>query len=196
MCAMSDDNAFPDLMARGRRGDVRAAEELLRQFEPQVRLEVQMRLRDPRLLVDTADVCQSVWLSFFVSARLGEYDIADPKELERLLAAMARNKVATQTRRHRATRGDVRRSKGLGSAEKSPARDASPSSAVAAEELVREVRARLSDEERTIADLRALGRKWTEIALELGGTANARRVQLERAAGRVGRELGLGDDDE
>jgi len=33
-------------------------------------------------------------------------------------------------------------------------------------------------------------------ALELGGTADARGVQLQRAAGRVGRELGLEDDDE
>ena len=56
--------------------------------------------------------------------------------------------------------------------------------------------ARLSAEERSIADLRVAGRKWTEIALELGGTADARRVQLQRAAGRIGRELGLEDDDE
>jgi hypothetical protein len=40
------------------------------------------------------------------------------------------------------------------------------------------------------------GLKWSEIAQELGGTADARRVQLQRAAGRVGRELGLEDDDE
>ncbi len=195
---MSGDSAFPNLMARVRRGDACAAEELLRQFEAQVRLEVQLRMRDPRLrrLVDASDVCQSVWLSFFVRARLGEYDIADPKELSRLLAGIARNKVVTQTRRHKAARRDFRRSEGLGGAEKSPARDASPSSVVAGDELVREVRARLSDEERTIADLRALGRKWTEIALELGGTGDARRVQLQRAAGRVGRELGLEDDDE
>jgi DNA-directed RNA polymerase specialized sigma24 family protein len=198
MCAMSDDNAFRELMARVRRGDARAAEELLRQFEAQVRLEVQLGLRDPRLrrLVGDADVCQSVWLSFFVRARLGEYDIADPNELMHLLAGMARNKVAAQARRHSARRRDFRRSGGLGAAEQIAANDTSPSSVVADEELVREVRARLSAEERTIADLRALGRKWTEIALELGGTADARRVQFQRAAARVGRELGLEDDDE
>jgi hypothetical protein len=198
MCAMSDDNAFAGLMARVRKGDARAAEELLRQFEEQVRLEVQMRLRDPRLrrLVGVADVCQSVWRSFFVRARLGEYDIADPKELVRLLAGIARNKVARQARRHYATRRDVRRARGLGTAEQIAAKESSPSSVLADEELVRKVRARLSEEERMIADLRALGRKWTEIALELGGTADARRVQFQRAAGRVGRELGLEDDDE
>jgi DNA-directed RNA polymerase specialized sigma24 family protein len=195
---MSDDDAFSDLMVRVRRGDPRASEELFRQFEAQVRLEVQLRLRDPRLrrLVGDADVCQSVWLSFFVRARLGEYDVADPNELMRLLAGIARNKVAAQTRRHSAGRRDFRRSEGLGGAEKIAAGDASPSTVVAGEELLRAVRARLSEEERTIADLRAAGRKRTEIALELGGTADARRVQFQRAAERVGRELGLEDTDE
>jgi hypothetical protein len=47
-----------------------------------------------------------------------------------------------------------------------------------------------------IGELRAAVRKWAEIAEALGGTADARRVQLQRAAGRVGRELGLEDDDE
>jgi hypothetical protein len=45
---MSGDNAFAELMYRGRRGDACAAEGLLRQVEPQVRREVQLRLRDPR----------------------------------------------------------------------------------------------------------------------------------------------------
>ena len=195
---MSDENAFAELMARVRRGDACAAEELLRQFEGQVRLEVQLRLRDPRLrrLVDDVDVCQSVWLSFFVRVRLGEYDVEDSKELMHLLARIARNKVARQARRHSAGRRDFRRSEGLAGAEKRAARDANPSSVLASEELVREVRARLSQEERSIADLRSLGRKWTEIAQEMGGTADARRVQLQRAAGRVRHELGFEDDDE
>ncbi len=195
---MSDASAFPDLMARIRRGDGRAAEELFRQFEAQVRLEVQLRMRDPRLrrLVDDADVCQSVWLSFFVRARLGEYEIANPKQLARLLAGMARKKVAAHARRHSADRRDFRRAEGLGGAERAAARDASASSVVAGEELAREARARLSAEERSIADLRVAGRTWAEIAAEMGGTADARRVQLQRAAGRVRREIGLEDDDE
>jgi RNA polymerase sigma-70 factor (ECF subfamily) len=195
---MPEDNGFAELMARVRRGEARAAEEVFRQFEAQVRLEVQTRLRDPRLrrLVDEADVCQSVMLSFFVRARLGEYDVAEPRELARLLAGMARNKVAAQARRHSAERRDFRRAVGLACAETAPASGASPSQVVAGEELLRELRARLSEEERRIADLRVAGRSWAEVAEQLGGTADARRVQLQRAAGRVGRELGLEDADE
>jgi hypothetical protein len=50
---------------------------------------------------------------------------------------------------------------------------------------------RLSDEERQIADLRARGLGWEEVAGRLGGTATGRRMQLTRAAERVARELAL-----
>jgi RNA polymerase sigma-70 factor (ECF subfamily) len=195
---MPDDSPFPDLMARVCRGEAGAAEELFRQFEAQVRLEVQMRLRDPRLrrLIDEADVCQSVMLSFFVRARLGEYDLADPNELRRLLAGMARNKLAAQARRHSAGRRDFRRAAGLDGAETVPAAGATPSQVVAGEELLRELRARLSAEEGRIAELRGAGRSWAEVAAELGGSADARRVQFQRAVARIGRELGLEDADD
>jgi RNA polymerase sigma-70 factor (ECF subfamily) len=194
---MSDDNEFLALMARVRAGEAGAAQELLRQTEDLLRVEVRLRLRDPRLrrLIDEADVCQSVMCSFFVRARLGQYDVAGPKDLMRLLSRMARNKVATQARHHTAECRDVRRAAGLDGAE-APAAGASPSQAVANEELLRELRARLSEEERRIADLRAAGRSWAEVAAEMGGSGDARRVQLQRAADRVGRELGLECDDE
>jgi RNA polymerase sigma-70 factor (ECF subfamily) len=194
---MPDVNTFRDLMARVCRGDARAAEELVGQFEAQVRLEVQMRLRDPRLrrLLDAADACQSVMLSFFVRARLGEYDISDPNELQRLLAGMARNKVAAQARRHSAGRRDFRRAAALAGADAVPAGGGSPSQVVAADELLGELRARLSAEEGRIAELRGAGRSWAEVAAELGGSADGRRVQFQRAVARVSRELGLEDAD-
>jgi RNA polymerase sigma-70 factor (ECF subfamily) len=194
---MSEADAFPDLISRLRGGDARAAEELFRRYEAQVRLEVQLRLRDPRLrrLLDVVDVCQSVMFSFFVRARLGDYDIAGPRELARLLAAMARNKVAAVARRHGAARRDFRRAEALGGADVA-ALGPSPDSAVANQELLREVRARLSEEEQRIAELRSAGRNWAEVAEALGGTADGRRMQLARAAGRVLRELGLEAEDE
>ena len=66
-----------------------------------------------------------------------------------------------------------------------------PSQFVAGDELLREFRKRLSDEERKIAERRGEGQPWTEIALELGGTPDGRRKQLERAFTRVVRELDL-----
>jgi hypothetical protein len=52
------------------------------------------------------------------------------------------------------------------------------------------VRARLSDSERGLSDLRAEGCEWSEIAARVGGTAEAARKRLERAFDRVARELG------
>jgi RNA polymerase sigma-70 factor (ECF subfamily) len=69
--------------------------------------------------------------------------------------------------------------------------DATPSRVAAGKELLAEVRGRLSDEERRVAELRGQGLGWEEIAASLGGTAGARRKQLARALDRVVRELGL-----
>src|SRR5262249_40448482 len=61
----------------------------------------------------------------------------------------------------------------------------------AGRELLGEVLRRLGDEERQMFDRRSDGRAWDEIAAELGGTPDGRRVQLARALDRVDRELGL-----
>ena len=61
---------------------------------------------------------------------------------------------------------------------------------VAWRELIEVVHARLSNEEKQLSDLRAGGCEWTEIASQVGGTAEAARKRLERAFDRVARELG------
>ena len=72
----------------------------------------------------------------------------------------------------------------------------SPSELVAGEELLREFRRRLSEEEQRLADLRAGGHAWADIAAQMGGTPDARRQQLDRAVSRVSRELGLEVDND
>ncbi len=181
-----------------RRGDADATEQFFRQFGPQIRLEVKTRLRDPRLRrrIDESDVCQLVMLSFFVRARLGEYDVANPKELMDLLVGMARNKLAAEARAHSADRRDYRRTEAFCNPDSSPDAEPSPSQIAMVEELLHELRHRLSEEERGIADLRVAGKSWAEVAAELGGTPDGRRVQLYRAARRVAQELGLEVDDD
>jgi hypothetical protein len=53
------------------------------------------------------------------------------------------------------------------------------------------MRAELSDDERRIADLRVEGMGWDEVAERLGGTAQARRMQLARGIERAAEHLGL-----
>jgi RNA polymerase sigma-70 factor (ECF subfamily) len=144
------------------------------------------------------DVCQSVLASFFVRAAAGQYDLERPEQLVQLLVAIARNKVAHQARRHRAGNRDLRRNAALdaGAGELVGA-EPSPSRVASGRDLHAEVRRRLTPEELRVADLRAEGREWAEIAATLGGTVEARRKQLARALDRVTSQLDLGgrDDD-
>ena len=191
---MADGNDLADLIRRLRAGDPQAAEELVRRYEPVVRLEVRVRLRDPRLrrVFDTLDICQSVLGSFFVRAARGQYDLDQPGQLVKVLLAIARNKLAYHVRRQRAQRRDYRRLEAIGpDHEEALTVDACPSQQCEARDLVTTFRARLSPEERELADLRGQGAEWADIAARLGGTADSRRKQLTRAIERAARELGL-----
>ena len=191
---MSDDNIFACLIRRLRGGDPRAAEELVREYEPAIRLEVHCRLRDPRLrrAFDSLDVCQSVLASFFVRAAAGEYDLKQPDQLRKLLVGMARKKLLFQVRKQRAQCRDVRRLEPIAQADGvAVAADPSPSRQYEAQDLLHNFQQRLTPEERQLAELRAQGREWPDIAAQLGGTPSARRKQLTRAVDRVARDLGL-----
>jgi DNA-directed RNA polymerase specialized sigma24 family protein len=193
-----DEPSFAEFLRRVRAGDESAAVELVRRSEPALRLEVRLRLRDPRLrrLLEPADLCQSVLKSFFVRAAVGQFDLDSPQKLLALLRTMARNKVAQQARRHKAQRRDVDRDVSLDAgAPFVTADDPSPSRIAIGRELWDTFRGRLSAEERRLAELRSQGREWAEIARELGGTPQARRKQLARAVDRAARDLGLEDDE-
>jgi RNA polymerase sigma-70 factor (ECF subfamily) len=192
---MAEESTFEELMRRVRAGDGRAAEELVRHYEPTIRRVVRVRLVDERLrrLFDSMDVCQSVFGSFFVHAALGDYELATPEQLLGLLVSMSRKKVIDKARRAGAARRDYRRhSEGAEGREKHwAAGDPSPSREAAGRELLEEFRRRLTDAEREIADRRSAGLNWPQIAAELGGTPDALRKQLSRGVERISRELGL-----
>jgi RNA polymerase sigma-70 factor (ECF subfamily) len=191
---MTEQNSFTDLIQRIRAGDEQAAADLVRQYGPALRMVVRLRLQDARLrrVLDSMDVCQSVLGSFFVRAAAGQYDLDQPQQLLRLLVSIARKKVAYYARKEQAQRRDCRRVEATPVDDLEVTDDApTPSRLVADRELLHECRRRLSADERRLADLRAQGRAWADIAAEVGGTPEARRMQLSRAVERVRRELGL-----
>jgi RNA polymerase sigma-70 factor (ECF subfamily) len=187
--------AFGDLLRRVRAGDERAAAELVRSYEPEVRRAVRVRLTDPRLrrVLDSADVCQSVLANFFVRVAAGEFDLERPEQLVRLLVAMARNKVLDQARRQQAVRRDQRRLDAGAALDGLPGSAPDPGRVAAGRDLLAEVRRLLSEEERHLADQRALGREWADIAGEQGAAPDALRKKLSRALDRVAARLGLED---
>ena len=191
---MAEELSFTDLIERVRSGDENAAAELVRRYEPAIRVAVRVRLTDPSLrrFLDSMDICQSVLANFFVRAAAGQFDLDKPERLMKLLVTMARNKVTNYALKEQAARRDKRRVQKGGLDENTLAADQpSPSQVVANRELLQEFRKRLSAGERQLADERALGRSWTEIAEGTGGNPDALRMQLGRAIDRVSRELGL-----
>jgi RNA polymerase sigma-70 factor (ECF subfamily) len=192
---VSDSLIFRDLLERVRGGDAQAAANLVRQFEPELRRAVRVRLTDPRLrrVLDTVDICQSVLANFFIRVRIGEFDLSQPEQLLHLLLTMAKNKVLDKARRQQAGKRDQRR------VEANPeialddvaGREPEPGRVVELQDLLAEVRRLLDDEERYLADQRALGREWPEIAAELGAKPDALRKKLTRALDRVTARLGL-----
>ena len=186
---------YAALIGRIRAGDEQAAEEVVRLYEPEIRLEVRtwLRLRDPRLrrVFDSMDICQSVLTSFFLRVAAGDYDLEQPHQLAALLAAIARNKLSEHVRYHQRQRRDVRRVQPGGPDELELPVIETPSQRVAGKELLAEFRRRLSDEEKKLAELRADGRDWVTVAAEVGSTPEACRKQLSRAVERIERELGL-----
>jgi RNA polymerase sigma-70 factor (ECF subfamily) len=190
---MSDDD-FAAFLARVRAGDDDAATELVCRFEGAIRREIRLRLTNPSVsrVHDDEDVCQSVLASFFVRAALGQYELHDAAQLRQLLLGMARKKTALARRRqHAQKRGG---GKTLVKADDHLAGEgATASRIVANRDLLEQVRQRLGEEERRIAELRGQGHEWAEIARQLGGTPDGRRMQFTRALDRINQELGLED---
>lgn len=191
---MSEADSFTDFIRRIRDGDEDAAAELVRRYEPFIRREVRFRMRDARLrrVFDSMDICQTVLKSFFVRAAAGQFELDQDEDLPRLLVGMVRNRVAEEVRKQGRQRRDYRLvADGSAALNAAAGQLPTPSRVLAGKELLAEVRQRLSEEERQMADLRGQGTPWDEIAGLLGGTAQARRVQLKRALDRVSAELGL-----
>jgi RNA polymerase sigma-70 factor (ECF subfamily) len=193
---MPEETSFLELIRRVRGGDEAASAELVRRYEPAIRVAVRVRLRDSglRRLFDSMDICQSVLGNFFVRAASGQFELDKPEQLITLLVTMARNRLTNRVLQERAARRDHRRTRSVGAGGSEPVDPGpSPSSVAAGKELLREVRSRLSTEEQHLADLRAAGKPWAEIADEIGGSPDALRMQLNRALDRVTRELRLED---
>ena len=185
---------FSAFIRRIRSGDEHAAVELVERYGPAIRRAVRVRLRDPRLqrLIDSVDICQSVFASFFVRTALGQYDLDHPDQLLRLLTTIARHKLAVRARHERADRRDQGRVNWAAAVDDCPApATSSPSRQLAARDLLDEARRRLTADELVLLDRRAQGLGWAEIGAELGAKPDALRIRLARAVARVTRDLGL-----
>jgi RNA polymerase sigma-70 factor (ECF subfamily) len=189
---MSEDASFRDLIRRVRAGDPQAARQLVRGYEWAIRLQVRVRLTHPNLrrLLDSMDVVQLVWTSFFPRAAAGQFELDDPKKLLHLLITLAHHKLLDQAKNLcRKRRGDGQVAGGI-PAESEPV-DPHPGPEQVADErdFLQEFRQRLAASEQYLWDQRLLGRSWVELAAELGADPDVLRIQFNRGLERVTRQL-------
>jgi RNA polymerase sigma-70 factor (ECF subfamily) len=189
---MSEDASFRDLIRRVQAGDPQAARELVRGYEWAIRLQVRVRLTQPELRrqLDSMDIVQLVWASFFPRAAAGQFELEDPKKLLNLLITLAHHKLLDQAKNLRRKRRGGDRTAGGIPAEGEPV-DPRPGPEQVADEhdFLQEFRQRLSAQEQYLWDQRLLGRSWVELAAELGADPDALRIQFNRALERVARQM-------
>jgi DNA-directed RNA polymerase specialized sigma24 family protein len=189
---MAEDASFRELIRRVQGGDAQAARELVRAYEWAIRLQVRVRLTQPdlRRLLDSMDIVQLVWASFFPRAAAGEFELEDPKKLLNLLITLAQHKLIDEAKSLRRKR----RGEGLvvgGIAPESEPTDPHPSPEQVTDErdFMEGLRKCLTAPDQYLWDQRLLGRSWVEVAAERGADPDVLRIQFNRALDRITRQL-------
>jgi RNA polymerase sigma-70 factor (ECF subfamily) len=193
---MGDEHSFEALLAQVRQGDEAASAELVRLYEPEVRRFVHYRLSSPRMrrLLDSVDICQSVFANFFVRVTGGQFDLQNPRQLQQLLMTMAGNKVLDHVRKLGAARRGGLEAEAGGDIDWLADSGPTPGQVLEERELVDVVRARLSAEEQQLLDQWMHGDDWAQIARRAGASAEAVRKRFTRALDRVAQEMGWGEE--
>ncbi len=184
---------FTELLARARQGDSAAAGEIVRQYEPEVRILARVLLGPAlRPVLDSVDLVQSVHRTLLVGLRGDKYEVSTPDRLLALALTVVRRKVA---RAWRKAKRQVRPAStdpnelaallaSLGADSMDPARTAQLNDAV------RTVLGKLGESERRLIELRLLGHSTAEAARELGEDPDVLRVKLSRTRQKL-RETGV-----
>ena len=90
------------LLARLNGGDVAAAEQVFRTFEPYLRMLVRRKLRPVlRAKFDSMDVVQSVWADVLAGFQSPGWNFADRAHLAAFLVRLTRNRFLDLCRKHR-----------------------------------------------------------------------------------------------
>lgn len=172
---MKDDN-FADLIARAKLGEDAAVRELLKTFEPEIRMMVRVKLPTKlRGKFDSMDFVQAVWASFFVRLRDTEIPFENSRHLGKFLSGIALNKVNEEHRKRTMTEkyNIVKETKlyyKCGNREvpvEVMSHDPSPSEEAQAGDRLRQLLRGQAPEMETIVRLRQAGFSYEEIAVQV-----------------------------
>jgi RNA polymerase sigma-70 factor (ECF subfamily) len=178
------------LLARVREGDEAALAELLRRYEPKIRLTARHLLRPVlRRYLDSIDVAQSVQFHLMSGLRRGSFDLPDTETFVALAVTMVRRKVA-QHWRHLQREHLIRFGLPEGqtpdpSPLTTPGSPGDPAQAVQRSEELQRLWQVLDPTERRLLELRLQGYSTAEAASQMGCAANVLRVRLSRLRKRL-----------
>jgi DNA-directed RNA polymerase specialized sigma24 family protein len=189
-------NPLQELLGRIRTGDEAAAAEFRSAYEPHVRRVVRARMRATglplRRLNDSSDLCQVILASFLVGSAVGRYEIHDADALRRLLAKIATRRVIDLARRPEFRQRTVPIGRlGAEGFIEPVAPGSGPACQLAHRELTEKADRLLTDDEKSILELRKEGLSWEQVGQMLGKGSDAARKVAARAGRRIMLALGL-----
>jgi len=170
------------LLDRVRTGDESALSQLLKQYEPRLRIAARVLLGPLlRPTMDSVDLVQSVHRVMLPVLRDGKYDVSSPNQLLALAVTIVRRKVARNWRRvQKENLLQEERSRRQSTAE-------NPVEVATAKDMLAHLSTMLTDEELQLVELRLAGHTTVEIARKLNYAAPALRARLSRLRQRLRR---------
>jgi RNA polymerase sigma-70 factor (ECF subfamily) len=175
-----------------RRGDAAAVERIVAAYGPFLRMVVRRHLAGRlRRKFDSADVVQSVWLRLLRACGAGAWSVKDDAALRALLATVARRRLVSRFRHHRAAL--ERERPALTESETPPVSpQPRPSEVVQADELWERLLRHCPPAHREVLRLRRLGLTLDEIAVRTG----LHEGSVRRVLRQLARRLALGCEDD
>jgi len=179
-----DDARFPEWMKRVRSGEPAAVAEFVDRYGPLIRRAIRVRGTGGRLqrILDSEDLCQSVMRRFFAHKDDASTPAEDPAKLLNWLLEVARNRLREQRRRERATKrgGERRREVDPPVLDRLAGDNPNIEARAADRELLARIMGQMTPDQRVVAERRAAGEEWSEIARDYGVTAEAMRKRYRR----------------
>ena len=172
------------LLEQLNRGDVQAVEQLMRDYEPYLRMIVRRHLANSlRARFDSVDVVQSVWVQALHGLGRGPWQVADRADLRALLVTITRRRLISRCRHHRASIESQAPDEEI---ERLPnPSQPRPSEIAQAEELWSKMLALCPPEHHEVLRLRRQGLLLEEIAARTGMHEGSIRRILRRLARRL-----------
>jgi RNA polymerase sigma-70 factor (ECF subfamily) len=188
---MAHDSSFDDLMDGLQDGDENAARLLFGRFAHRLVGLAHTRLdRRVQRKLDAEDVVQSVFKSFFVRFREGEFDLENWESLWGLLVVITLRKCGRKVKFFHEKRRDERREVQAAADDAEAgwagiAREPTPAEAAVLAETVEQLLAGLTDIERRVVELRLQGYTAAEIGTQVSRSEHTVNWMLKRARKRL-----------